>query len=231
MAWNKVYPLKTTPVSESPSQIQENFMQIQNWTEVEHVGFASIETCGASAVGLHKADNIGVVGYGNLSTPEVSGALSYDPSRGLFTISASDFSRVDITRYWSQSRALGGNHVIEHNSWTSLYFNAGASGTFDTLGEWDTNKNKFKAKATGHYLISVAVLFPHANNDYNRGLQILKDDIVTTKCFKFGRIFNVVKLVDIGIVTSGSEISAKCYQNSGNQLTIDSCAFYIIRLS
>jgi hypothetical protein len=160
MGWISTYPLSSTEVSGSPDQKRTNFEGLEDWWDVEHHTFTSGDK------GKHDGGRVSALYYGTQAeidalTSPGTGAIAWATDKGLFElyrgswepIAADAFSRV---RKYASSMSIPTNTTTTITTWTTA-----GTGTYDTLGEWASNK--FTAKAAGYYLVTASTRWVYSS--------------------------------------------------------------------
>lgn len=237
MTWNKAYPLNSTSVSGSVapdpnSQIRDNWSAIEDWWNVDHQTFTS------AGSGGHTAGEWGVV---LLNTAEAitgatspgTGSIGYDNTNGqLLIYRPSDWGRLTANKY-SRARISFGVQTIPTTAWTKLISadTIAASGTYDTLSEFNTSTMRFTVLNSGFYFMKATIVFPITTSNYLKGIGIAKNGALITKSSGYGSSIRNIDIIDCLSLYSGDYIELYGYHDYTSEVSIVHASMHIIRLS
>lgn len=236
MAWNKIYPIGTTSVSGSvapgsSSGIRADWAALESWWDVEHSTFTS----GGS--GAHVVGKFGVMltdansGILALTTPG-TGAIAYDTTNGqLLRYSGTSWVRLTQNKY-SRIREGFGVQTIPTTAWTVMNASTTTfSGSYDTLGEFNTTTRRFTPIATGIYLVRGSIQFSPTVSNYLKGIGLGINGVLVTKAALYGASVITVEINDILSLTAGDYVELACYHDYSASISIAGGSLHIMRLS
>ena len=237
-AWISNWPLSGTPVSGSPDQKKSNFEIIEDWWDVEHFTFTSTAGSGGHSPGRVAAlfygpqaqiDALTSPGTGSLAyatdkgTLELyRGAVSTSGASGWGNLTADKFSRV-----YNVADTLTVPPTAETliNTWEST----AASGMYDTLDEWASNK--FTARAAGYYLVTFQASWAFTLTSYRRAVGLYKNTSLIAVSRRFGMSALCHNLCTIAALNAGDYLTLTAWQNATSSKTLNKVAVCIQRIS
>jgi hypothetical protein len=236
MAWNKSYPLSSTDVSTSVTQIQTNWDAIEGIIGVEHSTFTSTPT------GTHLAGRTGVLYYG--STSEItgisspgSGAIAYDSTLGVLKVntdgvSATSWTRMTSASYSRAKVSKAEEQTIPTGAWTTISFTQiASSGDYDTLSEFSSASSTFTVTGPGYYFINGTVMFSADDVDYFREAAVYINASISTEGRGYGRTAETVSISDVRFIAAGGTIMLKAYHTKGSNAKVVNALLHVTRLS
>lgn len=229
IGWDKNYPLSTTSVSGSPDEKRENFEIIEQWWSVGH------STFNTQNAGKHEKGKVPVLGIGTAQeiqgwTTATSGAIAYATDAGRLMKRTSSW--VDMTSdYFSRVRKICGTQNIPSSIWTHVTsWQPSASGTYDTLGEWQTDS--FAARESGFYIVSAGILWEVKYVACQTAVAVMVNDVVRTIIRRFASPrLTCDDTQDILYLNAKDVVKVAVWHNYSTALAISSGTIQIQRLS
>ena len=233
--WNKNYPLATTSVSGSVapdpnSQIRDNWDALEDWWDVDHQTFTS------AGSGGHVDSTSGIILLGTNAeitgaTAPGTGAIGYDTTQGQSLIYRSTgWGRLTANKY-SRIRVAFGEQSIPASLWTKLATGATASGTYDTLVEFNTATFRFVALNSGFYFIKATIRFPSTTNNYLKGIGLAKNSVFVAKSSNYGSSVRNIDVCDCLSLVSGDYVELHAYHDHTSSVSTVNASLQMIRLS
>jgi len=136
-----------------------------------------------------------------------------------------------VTPYARATKAA--SQSIPHNTSTSISFE-GEEADNDNIHDTITNTTRLTCKTAGTYMISAALTFA-ANNDFGRGVSIIKNGVSTVAANRQRAItqaLNVMQVNAAGIIelAVGDYIEATAYQDTGAALDVTSGSLTMVKV-
>lgn len=228
MTWLKTYPLSSSVVSASVTQITDNWDIIEDWWGVAH------STLTTATSGDHKIGRTGVIlvdgtsGVSAISSPG-TGALAYDTTKGELEIyRTAGWERLTANK-WSRVRYVWDYQTIPASTPTKLTSAATTSGTYDTLSEFASNR--ITVLGAGYYLIAISVRFPATSSNYRKEVGIYKNGVAITVAGAYGPAIRTVAIKDIVLLAATNYIELWCWHNHTESVQILGGSIHMTRLS
>jgi hypothetical protein len=233
--WNANFPLSSTSMCGSVTQITTNWDALEDWWGVEH----SKPTEATS--GKHVEGQVGTLLRGNTAaisalTNPGTGALAHDTTLGEMQLyrwdaTAGSAAWEGLTdRYFSRIRVGMGSQTITASTWTKCTCStAGVSGTYDGLTEWASYK--FTADGPGFYDVIAAVRWPASSNEHNKAVAIYVNGLAYTVKYLFGSTIRQMHVEDIIHLSADDEVEIYVWHDHSESIEIVSATLQISRLS
>ncbi len=234
MAWNKTWPVSegtgTSAVSGSTEQLRANWLAMEAVFQQEHVSIPSANA------GDHYPGKTGFVYYGTTSAISAisspgTGALAYTSDTGEFLIHVPSGTWDRVTEdYWSRIReSTTVAQTITNNLWTKVTIASGASGTYDGLSEFSSNR--WTALGSGYYLIIGTVSYPSTKSNYYKAVAISKNGSRVSIVQFYGSAYRTVQVADIVSITAEDYLELYTSHLAGANVNITGASFVIHRIS
>lgn len=231
MGWVSDWPLSGTPVSGSPDQTQDNFEIIDDWWGVEHFTFTS----GTS--GEHTPGKVAALYYGsqaeiNALTSPGCGSLAYATDKGVLELYRDSWESITANKF-SRVCNVASTLTIPPCAETAIttWGSTAASGMYDTLEEWTSNR--FNAKAAGYYLVTVQAswAFVAAADPFNKAIGLYKNASLYAVSKRNGSSVVYNAFCAIVPLNAGEYIRFTAWHNAAGNKTLNQTIIYIQRIS
>jgi len=235
MAWNKVYPLLTTNISGSVTQITTNFTAIESVMSAEHVSYL------AALSGTHRYGQVSTMFSGtyaailDLANPATSaapatGALAYDTGCGVCRIyDGSAWPRVTATYFSRLHGYRSTSQSIASAAWTEVVL---TTESYDSLAEFTASTGVTTIVAPGWYLVVGTITWPTETSlNYKKGVGIYIAGISACRDVKYGKEVRETEVYDIINITAGQGVKLYAYHSYGSSISIAGANLMLTRLS
>lgn len=242
MAWIEAYPLSSTGVSASCTQIQANWAAIETILGIEHYTF----TDAATSQGLHKAGYVGAFGIMSASPYTLASVPSSSESGGVIISGTTGEAFVWVydsegNGTWERFGAY--QTRVKVSKYSKTYFAPSLAtkctfATYSSSGNFDPMSavinSVFTAPISGYYLIRGTVNLssdPVTGTEYAKRLYIRKGATTYITGYKtYGSHVRTLEVYDIVRLVDNDVIDLVFYHTNTDMITATYCSLEIVRI-